>query len=300
MEEPDPVRKYESEGRSGFDYGTCIRTDIVRNKLLFIEEKYENLLTILRQSHRLAVAFSGGVDSTFLLYAAKKALGENAAAFTAVSAFFPLRETEEASAFCREHGIRQALVDYTPLEREEIARNPKDRCYHCKKALFTKLLDLSREQGFHAVAEGSNLDDIGDYRPGMRAVRELGILSPLLEAQLTKGEIRELSRRFHLPSWDKPSFACLASRFVYGERITEEKLHMVDAAEELLRSLGFAQFRVRIHGRMARIEVLPEQIASLASDEIRRKIAGALHALGFSYVSVDLDGYRTGSMNDPA
>lgn len=261
-------------------------------------KKYENLLDILRKHGKLAVAFSGGVDSTLLLYAAKQALGDNVIAFTEASEFFPGREKEEAEQFCKEHGIRQIFPGYSMLETEGVAQNPKNRCYLCKKALFSKLLALAKEQGFDAVAEGSNLDDLGDYRPGMQAIEELGILSPLREAQLTKEEIRQLSKKFGLPTWNKPSFACLASRFVYGETITEEKLHMVDAAEELLLSLGFTQFRVRIHQTMARIEVLPEQFGLLLQEHVRQKITEQLRDLGFSYVTMDLSGYRTGSMNE--
>ena len=262
-----------------------------------IMAKYERLLAILRERKRIAVAFSGGVDSTFLLYAAKQALGDQVTAFTAVSVFFPRREKDEAADFVREQGIDQVIVDFAPLREEGVAENPKNRCYLCKRALFGRLQKMAQERGIDTVAEGSNLDDPGDYRPGLRAIEELGILSPLREAGLTKGEIRELSRRMGLLTWDKPSFACLASRFVYGETITEEKLHMVDAAESLLLELGFGQFRVRIHGRMARIEVPEQQLDLMLQPKVRKRVACQLHALGFSYVSLDLDGYRTGSMN---
>ncbi len=262
-----------------------------------IRNKYDHLLEILREKKKLAVAFSGGVDSTFLLYAAKQALGDDITAFTVMSVFSPERESREAKQFCAEHGIRQVLVPVDVLKVEGIACNPVDRCYLCKKALFGKLLEMAKERGIDSVAEGSNLDDMGDYRPGMKAIGELKVLSPLREAELTKAQIRELSRAFHLPVWNKPSFACLASRFAYGETITEEKLGMVERAEELLRSLGFVQFRVRIDRKTARIEVLPEQFARLAEDAVRVRVTEELHRMGFSYVSMDLDGYRTGSMN---
>ena len=299
--------------------------------------KYERLLEILRQKECLAVAYSGGVDSTLLLYAAKQALGDRAVALTAVSAFFPDREQTEALSFCRDNGIRQILVHFDVLSVEGVRQNPKDRCYLCKRTLFGKFLETARamerdassaknpEEGADsgaqeseaasgkrcawAVAEGSNLDDLGDDRPGLRAIEELRILSPLKDAALTKADIRMLSRQFGLPTWDKPSFACLASRFVFGETITEDKLRMVERAEDLLHSLGFSQFRVRIHGSgrdgetadsqspMARIEVLPEQFPMLVGEEVRQNVTNTLRSIGFSHVAMDLDGYRMGSMN---
>ena len=262
-----------------------------------VKEKYQHLLELLKKRERLAVAFSSGVDSTFLLYAARQALGENVLALTAQSVFFPENEGEEASSFCRENGIRHRIVPFDVLRTPGVLRNPEDRCYLCKRALFERFLTIARGQGIESVAEGSNLDDLGDYRPGLRAISELGILSPLREAELTKVEIRLLSRQCGLSTWNKPSFACLASRFVYGESLTENKLHMVEEAEKLLRSLGFVQFRVRIHGTMARIEVLPEQFKRMLGKEILQNVTDRLHALGFTYVSMDLDGYRTGSMN---
>lgn len=263
-----------------------------------IREKYQKLRDILKSYGSVAVAFSSGVDSTFLLWVAHDVLGEAAAAVTAVSCSFPVRERNEAEQFCKQQGIRQFICESEELQIEGFRKNPPNRCYLCKKELFTKILALAKEQGLSYVAEGTNVDDEGDYRPGMVAVKELGIRSPLREAGLTKAEIRQLSKEIGLVTWKKQSFACLASRFVYGETIDEEKLGMVDKAEQLLLDMGFHQIRVRVHGNMARIEVLPEEIARLASDEIRERVYEYCKQLGFTYVSIDMGGYRTGSMNE--
>ena len=263
-----------------------------------LEQKYEHLLAILRSCGSVAVGFSGGVDSTFLLFAAHEALGEKALAVTADSVFFPRREIDEAAQFCRTQGFRQLTLPFDPLAVPGVGDNPPERCYLCKRGLFSAILALAKENGLAAVAEGSNLDDEGDYRPGMRAVRELGIRSPLREAGLTKAEIRELSHHLGLPTWDKPSYACLASRFVYGEPLSPERLQRVEQAEELLRSLGYRQLRVRLHGDLARIELPPEDIPSLTAPETREQVYEGLSKLGFRYVSLDLKGYRTGSMNE--
>ena len=267
-----------------------------------IEEKYRKLQENLKSLGSVAVAFSGGVDSAFLLQAAKEALGDRVMAVTASSCSFPKRELEEAKAFCEERGIRQVVVESEELEIEGFRQNPKNRCYLCKHELFEKILRIAEENGMAAVAEGSNTDDNGDYRPGLIAIKELGILSPLRQAELSKAEIRTLSEKMGLPTWNKPSFACLASRFVYGETISEERLSMVDRAEQLLLDLGFRQVRVRLHGEtknsVARIEILPEEFPKLMQEENRSRIYAGLKAAGFTYVALDLGGYRTGSMNE--
>lgn len=263
-----------------------------------LQEKYKAILQNLKQYQHAAVAFSGGVDSAFLLKAAQEALGSRIAAVTINSRIFPQREADEAAAFCRQYGIRQIPVLVDELSIRGFAQNPANRCYLCKRELFGRILYIAEQEGMDAVLEGSNLDDEKDYRPGRQAIAELGIKSPLRESGMTKAEIRLLSRQMGLATWDKQSFACLASRFVYGETITEEKLSMIDRAEQKLYELGFKQFRVRIHGSLARIEVLPEDFNKLAGLGIREQVAESLRQYGFTYVTMDLNGYRTGSMNE--
>ncbi|MBR1623951.1 MAG: ATP-dependent sacrificial sulfur transferase LarE [Pseudobutyrivibrio sp.] len=264
-----------------------------------LSDRYDRLKEYFRGLGKVAVAFSSGVDSTFLLYAAHDALGDNVIAVTASSCSFPKRELNEAIEYCKTLGVRHFVVESEELEIDGFAQNPPNRCYLCKRELFEKMFELAKEQGIEYVAEGSNLDDNGDYRPGLQAIAELGAKSPLREIGFTKNDIRELSREFGLPTAEKQSFACLASRFPYGETITEHKLGMVDKAEQLLLDEGFNQFRVRIHGdNVARIELQPKDFPRMLDEAFRIRIYDTLQSYGFAYVSLDLKGYRTGSMNE--
>lgn len=260
-------------------------------------KKFRALKEYLQELGSIAVAFSGGVDSAFLMKAAHDALGDRAVAITAKSESFPGRELEESRVFCRKEGIRQIVVESSELDIPGFAENPPNRCYLCKKEIFGDILKIAEELGIKEVAEGSNMDDNGDYRPGLQAIRELGIKSPLRQAGLYKQEIRDLSRALGLPTWNKPSFACLASRFVYGEIITRKKLGMVEQAEEYLKGLGLKQLRVRMHGDdLARIEIMPEQFGLFMKH--REEAAKKMQEIGFAYAALDLTGYRTGSMNE--
>jgi uncharacterized protein len=259
-------------------------------------DKEKRLRDIIHGCGTLAVAFSGGVDSSLLCAIAAAELGDRALAVTVVSPMLPGSELASARELASSLGIRHLLVEDGEIE-EAVARNPADRCYHCKKIEFSHILRAAAEQGIDKVAEGSNLDDLADYRPGAAATRELGIFSPLRDAGLTKAEIRGISKRLSLPTWDKPAFACLASRVPYGERIDAAKLARVEASEDYLRGLGFRQFRVRSHGDIARLEVARDERPGLFDEERMDAISARLKSLGFVYVCVELEGYQMGSMN---
>jgi len=264
-----------------------------------LHEKKRRLEEYLRNLQSVAVAFSSGVDSTFLLKVAHDVLGDRVIAVTASAKSFPAREQREAEDFCADAGIRQIVVDADVMSIPGFRDNPADRCYLCKKEIFTKLIDAATEAGFPTVVEGSNRDDESDYRPGMRAIAELQVRSPLRELGFTKEDIRELSREAGLPTWRKQSFACLATRFVYGEPITEEKLVMVDRAEQYLLDRGFHNVRVRLHGDIARIEINRAEFAQIIEPETVSELNGQFRKIGFRYVTLDLGGYEQGSMNRP-
>ena len=244
------------------------------------------------------VAFSGGVDSTLLLRVAKDVLGSEVLAVTASSAVYPSEEIERAKALAQKLRARHEIIETGELANPKFVSNPKDRCYWCKKELFAELTSIARENTLRYVVDGSNFDDLDDFRPGMKAARELGVRSPLQEAMLTKADIRSMSKRMGLPTWSKPSLACLASRLPYGTRITRDKLVRIDRAERFLKDLGFTHVRVRHHETIARIEVPEVDIARLLSDKSRTQIISYFKTLGYSYVTVDLEGYRTGSLNE--
>jgi pyridinium-3,5-biscarboxylic acid mononucleotide sulfurtransferase len=263
-----------------------------------IQKKRDRLHAYLRELGSAAVAYSSGVDSTYLLKEAADVLPGRVIAVTVSPPWFAGHELRDSIEYCRKLGIEHIVCDVDGDSIEGFRENPKDKCYICKKALFTRIMEAAHEHGTEYVMDGSNADDVGDYRPGMRALAELGIRSPLKDCGFTKQDIRICSRELELPTWDKPAFACLASRFPYGERITDEKLAMVDKAEALLMELGFKQFRCRIHGNMARIEVMPEDFPRIMEESVRTVIMERYKEYGFTYVSLDLQGFRSGSMNE--
>jgi len=265
---------------------------------MLLQEKYQLLKDIIMKKESAAIAFSGGVDSTFLIRVAKEVLGDKLIAVTATSSTYPERELNEAIRYAEDIKVKHIIISSEELEIEGFAMNPKNRCYFCKKELYTKINNVALENGMNSVFDGSNIDDTGDYRPGMQAAKELDVVSPLIEAGLTKNDIRELSKELGLPTWNKPSFACLSSRFPYGNKITLSKLTMVDKAEQILLDMGITQVRVRHHGEIARIEVEPSEREKFFDMEIMNRIGNELKKIGFTYVTLDMLGYRTGSMNE--
>lgn len=263
-----------------------------------VGDKLKELKQILTNMQSVLIAYSGGVDSTFLLKVAQEVLGDKVLAVTELSPVYPSEETGQAKTLAQEFGVRHEFLETQELSNSEFVNNPKDRCYWCKKELFTDLLKIAQKNNLNYVLDGTNFDDLDDFRPGMRAASELGVRSPLKEARFTKDEIRRFSKKLGLPTWNKPSFACLASRFPYGMKISKENLDKVDKAERFLRNSGITQVRVRQHDNIARIEVLEDELPKLMEPQLRKQLIRYFKQLGYAYITVDLEGYRSGSMNE--
>ncbi|MFZ1008162.1 MAG: ATP-dependent sacrificial sulfur transferase LarE [Candidatus Sulfotelmatobacter sp.] len=261
------------------------------------DRKEKSMFDSLRAMDSLLIAFSGGADSAYFAWAAHSALGTRALSITALSASFSRHDREQASAFVRATGIRHEFIETREFDNPLYVANGADRCFHCKDELFDRMESLARERGFRSIAYGINADDTHDFRPGHRAAHEHHILAPLLDARLTKSEIRMLSRRAGLPTWDRPASACLSSRIPYGVAVTPELLEKVERAEDALRRLGFRQFRVRAHGELARIELATDELSRGLQPDVAAQIASEVKSAGFAFVTVDLEGYRQGSLN---
>jgi len=262
-----------------------------------LEQKQERLFDILRSMKSVMVAYSGGTDSAYLAWAARQALGEGALAVTADSASIPESHKRDAEEFVRRYGIRHQYVETREFDNPDYARNDQNRCFHCKDELFNRLKEFSGSSGFTNIVYGVNVDDTKDYRPGHRAAHEHGVRAPLLEAGLTKQEIRELSRRENLPTWDRPAAACLSSRIAYGMQVTPERVKLVEQGEEALKALGFRVYRVRYHGDLVRIEIGRDELPRALNMETAGELTAIFKKLGFKYVTLDLEGYRQGSFN---
>lgn len=261
--------------------------------------KYEELQDLLRGMGNVLIAFSGGVDSSFLLKVAADVLGKNVLAVIASSETYPKKERDEAVKFAKRWNVRYTVIQTKELENPDFAQNPPERCYYCKMELFSKLKEIAESEGIPWILDGSNLEDTSDFRPGTRAAEELGVRSPLKEVGLVKDEIRQLSRHIELPTWNKPAMACLSSRFPYYSEIEPRSLKQVAQAEEYLKELGFNQVRVRHHGQIARVEIEPQEFSRIMDRKTRAKIITAFKRFGFIYVTLDLAGFRSGSMNEP-